>query len=125
MSKNNCDARVIPRLTNLMRGGECRRLIGAKNGTWVICRVITRRVYLLIETNDTALRSGGKKKHLNVSAFVELQKLELAAEIAKTAACDYLKSRHEFRRFPVQRFVDFNLTDTPTYISICPRPAKV
>jgi len=82
-------------------------------------------VNLLIEINDTALRSGGKKKHLNVSALVEPQRLELAAEIAKTAARDYLKSKHEFRRFPVQRFVDFNLTDTPTYISICPPPTKV
>jgi hypothetical protein len=80
---------------------------------------------LLIEINATALRTGGKKKHLNVSALVEPQRLELAAEIAKTAARDYLKSKHEFRRFPVQRFVDFNLTDTPTYISICPPPTKV
>jgi len=68
-------------------------------------------VNLLIEINATALRSGGKKKHLNVPALVEPQRLELA--------------KHEFRRFPVQRFVDFNLTDTPTYISICPPPTKV
>src|SRR6185437_17112220 len=82
-------------------------------------------VNLLIEINATALRSGGKKKHLNVPALIESQKLELAAEIAKTAARDYLKSKHEFRRFPVQRFVDFNLTDSPTYISICPPPTTV
>jgi len=50
-------------------------------------------VNLLIEINATALRSGGKKKHLNVSALVEPQRLELAAEIAKTAARDYLQSK--------------------------------
>ena len=80
---------------------------------------------LLIEINDTALTSGGKEKHLKVSALMESQKVELAAEIAKTAARDYLKSEHEFRKFPVQRFVDFNLTGTPTYISIRPPPTKV
>lgn len=80
---------------------------------------------LLIEINDTALTSGGKKRHVKVSALRESQKVELAAEIAKTAACDYLKSKHEFRKFPVLRFVDFNLTGTPTYISIRPPPGKV
>jgi hypothetical protein len=80
---------------------------------------------LLIEINDTALASGGKKKHLNVSALMDSQKVELAGEIAKTAARDYLKSEREFRKFPVQRFVDFNLTGTPTYISIRPPPNKV
>ena len=29
------------------RRGECRRLIGAKKDTWVICLIITRRLYLL------------------------------------------------------------------------------
>ena len=80
---------------------------------------------LLIEINDTALRSGGKEKHLKVSALRESQKVELAGKIAKTAARDYLKSEREFRKFPVQRFVDFNLTGTPTYISIRPPPTKV
>jgi hypothetical protein len=80
---------------------------------------------LLIEINDTALTSGGKKKHLKVSALRKFQKVELAGEIAKTAARDYLKSEREFRKFPVQRFVDFNLTGTPSYISIRPPPTKV
>jgi hypothetical protein len=80
---------------------------------------------LLIEISDTALRSGGKEKHLKVSALKDFQKAKLAGKIAKTAARDYLKSEHEFRKFPVQRFVDFNLTGTPTYISIRPPPTKV
>ena len=80
---------------------------------------------LLIEINDTALASGGKEKHLDVSELLDLRKLELAGEIAKTAACDYLKSEHEFDKFPFQRFVDFNLTENPTYISISPPPTKV
>jgi hypothetical protein len=79
---------------------------------------------LLIEINDKALRSGGQEKHLKVSALRESQRVKLAGKIAKTAARDYLKSQREFRKFPVQRFVDFNLTGTPTYISIRPPPAK-
>lgn len=80
---------------------------------------------LLIEIDDTALTSGAKVKHLKVSTLTKPKKVELANEIAKTAARDYLKLERAFRKFPVQRFVDFNLTGTPTYISICPPPTKV
>jgi len=80
---------------------------------------------LLIEINDTAFTSGAKERHLKVSTLTKPQKVELAGEIAKTAARDYLKFERAFRKFPVQRFVDFNLTGTPTYISICPPPTKV
>jgi hypothetical protein len=80
---------------------------------------------LLIEINDAALTSGGKKKHLKPSALTEPQKVKLARAIAKAAALDYLKSQREFRKFPVQRFVDFDLTGNPTYISIRPAPTKV
>ncbi len=80
---------------------------------------------LLIEINDTALTSGAKGKDLKVSTLTKPQKVELAGGIARTAARDYLKLERAFRKFPVQRFVDFNLTGTPTYISICPPPTKV
>jgi hypothetical protein len=80
---------------------------------------------LLIEINDTAFTSGAKERHLKVSTLTKPQKVELAGEIARTAARDYLKFERAFRKFPVQRFVDFNLTRTPTYISICPPPTKV
>jgi hypothetical protein len=80
---------------------------------------------LLIEINDTAFTSGAKEKHLKVSTLTKPQKVELAGEIARTAARDYLKFERAFRKLPVQRFVDFNLTGTPTYISICPPPTKV
>ena len=80
---------------------------------------------LLIEVNDTALTTGAKEKHLKVSTLTKPRKVELAGEIARTAARDYLKLERVFRRFPVRRFVDFNLTGTPTYISICPPPIKV
>ena len=80
---------------------------------------------LLIEINDTALTSGGKEKHLKVSTLTKPQKVKLAGGVARTAARDYLKSEREFRKFPVQRFVDFNLTGTPSYISIRPPPTKV
>jgi len=80
---------------------------------------------LLIEVNDRALRSGGRDRHLKVSALTEFQEAELAREIGRTAALDYLESEPEFSKLPVQRFVDFNPTETPTYISIGPTPAKV
>jgi len=80
---------------------------------------------LLIEIDGTALTSGAKEKHLKVSALTKPQKVELAGEIARTAARHYLKLERAFRKFPVQRLVDFNLCGTPTYISICPPPTKV
>jgi hypothetical protein len=73
---------------------------------------------LLIEINSKALKAGGKEKHFRASALTELQEVELAKKIGKTAALDDLKSEPEFSKLPVQRFVDFNLTHTPTYISI-------
>jgi hypothetical protein len=79
---------------------------------------------VLIEINDAALASGRKERHLDLSSLSEPQRVELAAEIAKDAASDYLRSEEEFRRFPVQTFVDFNLAGTPTYISIRPPAAK-
>src|SRR6202030_4021797 len=80
---------------------------------------------LLIEINDTALRSGANKKRRHASALTELQKVELAGEVAKSSVSDYLKSESEFSTFPMQRFVDFNLIETPTYISIRPQPTRV
>lgn len=80
---------------------------------------------MLIEVNDTALASGGNRKHLKISTLTELQKVKLASGIARSAALDYLKSESEFSNFPLQRFVDFNRTEIPTYISIRPPPTKV
>lgn len=82
-------------------------------------------VNLLIEINDRALISGCDERHLKVSALTELQEAELAREIGRTAALDYLKSELEFSKLPVPRFVDFNPTHSPTYISIGPPPNKV
>ena len=80
---------------------------------------------LLIEINDLALTSGAKEKHLKVSTLTKPQRVELAGGIARAAARDYLKLERVFRKFPVQRFVDFNFDGTPTYISIRPPPTKV
>lgn len=80
---------------------------------------------LLIEINDRALVSGCHERHVKASALTDLQKVELATEIGRIAALDYLKSEPEFSKLPVQRFVDFNPTETPTYISIGPTPTKV
>jgi hypothetical protein len=80
---------------------------------------------MLIEVNETALVSGAKRKHLRISTFTELQRVKLARGIARTAALDYLRSESEFSNFPLQRFVDFDLTPNATYISIRPSPTKV
>ena len=80
---------------------------------------------LLIEINDTALRFGANGKRREVSELTDLQRMELAGEIARSAASNYLKSESELSNFPVQRFVDFNLIETPTYISIRPQPTRV
>jgi hypothetical protein len=79
---------------------------------------------ILIEVNGAALALGGRKRHLKLSTLTSPQKTKLAGGIAKAAALNYLKSELEFRKFPVRRFVDFRLTNTPTYISICPPPTK-
>ena len=80
---------------------------------------------MLIEINDAALTSGRAEKHPLLSTLTEIQEMNLATGIAKTAALDYLQSESEFSGYPVQRFVDFNLVDTPDYISIRPPPTKV
>lgn len=80
---------------------------------------------MLIEVNAAALISGGKKKHLKLSKLTNLQEVKLAGGIARTAALDYVKSEPEFRKFPVRRFVDFGLAETPTYISIRPPPTRI
>lgn len=80
---------------------------------------------MLIEVNSAALASGSAEKHLELSSLTDIQKINLATGIARTAALDYLQSEGEFSPFVVQRFVDFTLTDTPDYISIRPPPTRV
>ena len=80
---------------------------------------------LLIEIDDMALTSGAEERHLNISTLTKPQKVELAGGIARAAARDYLKLERVFRKFPVQQFVDFNPTGTPSYISIRSSPTKV
>jgi len=80
---------------------------------------------MLIEVTAKAFANASKRKHLKVSALTALQKEKLARRIATTAALDYLQSEPEFSNFRLQRFVDFNLIETPTYISIRPPPTKV
>jgi CRP/FNR family transcriptional regulator, cyclic AMP receptor protein len=79
---------------------------------------------LIVEINDRALASAADKKQVKVPALTDPQKTELVGEIAMAAALDYLKSEKEFRQFPTQRFVNFDLI-RPSYISIRPPPTKV
>ncbi|HEY8835972.1 MAG TPA: cyclic nucleotide-binding domain-containing protein [Chthoniobacterales bacterium] len=79
---------------------------------------------LLIEVEDKAVRAHDRHKHLKVAKAGDPHSAEVAGEIAMAAALEYLKSEPEFRSFPAQRFVNFDLTK-PTHISICPPPTKV
>jgi len=79
---------------------------------------------LLIEVADKAIKAHDRHKHLKTSKPGDAHSLEVAAEIAMTAALQYLKGEPEFRLFPAQRFVNFDLV-RPTHISIRPSPNKV
>jgi CRP/FNR family cyclic AMP-dependent transcriptional regulator len=80
---------------------------------------------LLIEINDTTLKSCAKKEHVKVPALTDAQKAELAGKVAMAAGLDYLKSEDEFHKFPAQRFVNLDLIRPPSYISVRPPPSKV
>ena len=79
---------------------------------------------LLIEINDTTLKSCAKKEHVKVPLLTDAQKAELAGKVAMAAGLDYLRSEDEFHQFPAQRFVNFDLIRPPSYISVRPRRAK-
>lgn len=79
---------------------------------------------LLIEVEDKAVRTHDRRKHLETSKPGDTHSREVAGEIAMAVALDYLKAEPEFRAFPAQRFVNFDLI-RPTHISIRPPPTKV
>jgi CRP/FNR family cyclic AMP-dependent transcriptional regulator len=79
---------------------------------------------LLIEVDDKAVRAHDRHKHRKGSEPGDAHSAEVAGEIAMTAALEFLKSEAEFRPFPAQRFVNFDLV-RPTHISIRPPPTKV
>ena len=80
---------------------------------------------LLIEVNDESLKSGGQEQHREFSTLSDRQKVDFASEIGRTAALDFLDLESEFSKLPVRRFVDFDLTEMPTYISIRPAPTRI
>jgi len=79
---------------------------------------------LLIEVEDKAVRAHDRHKHLKGAEPGDAHSAEVAGEIAMAAAVEYLKGEPEFRPFPAQRFVNFDLAQ-PTHISIHPPPTKV
>jgi CRP-like cAMP-binding protein len=79
---------------------------------------------LLIEVEDKSVRAHDRHKHLKASTPGDSHSIEVAGEIAIVAALDYLKGEPEFRAFPAQRFVNFDLVH-PTHISVRPLPTKV
>jgi len=79
---------------------------------------------LLIEIGYAALESANRKKHVALSGLDEAHKAQLASETAMAAATEYLKAEPEFRQFPAQRFVNFEVAQ-PTHISVQPPVTKV
>jgi CRP/FNR family cyclic AMP-dependent transcriptional regulator len=79
---------------------------------------------LLIEVEDKAVRTHDRRKDIEASEPGETHSREVAGEIGMAAALDYLKAEPEFRAFPAQRFVNFDLI-RPTHISIRPPPTKL
>ena len=79
---------------------------------------------LLIEVEDKLIKAHDRHKHLKASERSDAHATEVAGEIAMAAALEYLKAESEFRRFPAQRFVNFDRIQ-PTYISIRPPPTKL
>jgi hypothetical protein len=79
---------------------------------------------LLIEIDDQTLRSDGDEVHRQFSKMSDRQKVDFAGQIGRTAALDFLSLESEFRRLPVRRFVDFDLTGMPSYISVRPPPTR-
>jgi CRP/FNR family transcriptional regulator, cyclic AMP receptor protein len=79
---------------------------------------------LLIEVQDKTVRVHDRRKHLEACEPGDAHSLEVAGEIGMAAALAYLKAEPEFRAFPAQRFVNFDLI-RPTHISIRPPPTKV
>lgn len=79
---------------------------------------------LLIEVDDKTVRAHDRHKHLKVSEPSDAHAAEVAGEIAMAAALEYLRAEPEFRPFPAQRFVNFDLI-RPTHISIRPPATKV
>ena len=79
---------------------------------------------LLIEIDDQTLRSDDDEAHRKFSKMSDGQKVDFAGEIGRTAALDFLSLEPEFSRLPVRRFVDFDLTEMPSYISVRPPPTR-
>jgi len=78
---------------------------------------------LLIEINEQTLRGDGDA-HREFSNMSDRQKVDFADKIGRTAALEFLNLEKEFSRLPVRRFVDFDLTEMPSYISIRPAPTR-
>jgi hypothetical protein len=79
---------------------------------------------LLIEIDDETLRSAGDDAHREFSAMSDRQKVDFAADIGRTAALDFLDLECEFSTLGVRRFVDFDLTEMPCYLSVREAPTR-
>jgi len=79
---------------------------------------------LLIEVEDKAVKTHDRHQRVKHSVPGDTHSIEVAGEIAMAAALDYLKGEPEFRSFPAQRFVNFDLIHL-THISVRPPATKV
>jgi hypothetical protein len=50
--------------------------------------------------------------------------VDFAGEIGRTAALDFLRLEDEFSKLPLRRFIDFDLTEMPCYMSVRQAPTR-
>jgi hypothetical protein len=79
---------------------------------------------LLIEVTDAAFATEGKKRGIDEISLSELERQGIAGDIARTTALDYFDGSTDHHRLSARKFVDFNVTDRPTYLADLP-PTKV
>jgi CRP/FNR family transcriptional regulator, cyclic AMP receptor protein len=79
---------------------------------------------LLIEVDDKAVRAHDRHRNAKTSTLDDPHSIDVAGEIAMTAARHYLRSQPEFWPFPAHRFVNFDLIRS-THISVRPPPTTV
>jgi hypothetical protein len=79
---------------------------------------------LLIGVDDETMRIDRGDERRACSHQSEREKVDSAAKIGRAAALDFLKLEEEFSKLPERRFVDFSLSEAPTYISVRPPPSR-
>lgn len=80
---------------------------------------------VLVEIDNQTLISSNEKGQPRFSTLSDIQKVDFASEIGRTAVLDYLNSEDEFSELPARQFIDFKLSEMPSYLSCRPAPSRI